>query len=118
MTHFSGDTPAKTLTTDEAIEKIYNSLNENGVYLTNIISALDGEEAKFIKAEVKTLKKHFKNVYVIPCNYKNDKYVVQNNMVISTDETIYFEDSAVVDCYDDNVLTDNYCPVETIIPQI
>ena len=115
---FSGDTPAKTLTTDEAIEKIYNSLNENGVYLTNIISALDGEEAKFIKAEVKTLKKHFKNVYVIPCNYKNDKYVVQNNMVISTDETIYFEDSAVVDCYDDNVLTDNYCPVETIIPQI
>lgn len=115
---FSGETPAKTLTTDEAIEKIYNSLNENGVYLTNIISSLDGEGSNFIKAEVKTLKKHFKNVYIIPCNYKKDKNIVQNNMVISTDDTIYYEDNASVNFKDSNILTDNYCPVETIIPQI
>ena len=114
---FSGDTPAKTLTTVEAVEKIYNSLNKNGVYLTNIISALDGEESEFIKSEVKTLKQFFYNVYVIPCSNKNDKNVVQNNMVIATDEKLNFEDNVNIDYHKAKVLTDNYCPIDTIIPK-
>ncbi len=114
---FSGNTPAKNLTTLEAVEKIYNSLNENGIYLTNIISALDGEESKFIKAEVKTLKEYFRNVYVIPCKYKNDKNIVQNNMVVATNDAINFEDNINIDYSKAKVLTDNYCPIETIIPK-
>ena len=66
---------------------------------------------------VKTLKKYFKNVYVIPCNNKDDKNVVQNNMVIATDENINYNDYAVINCDDAIVLTDNYCPVDTIIPK-
>ena len=58
---FSGKNPAKTLTTKEAISQIKKSLNENGLYLTNIISSLEGENSKFIKAEVNTLKKYFKH---------------------------------------------------------
>lgn len=114
---FAGNTPAKTLTTLEAVEKIYNSLYDNGVYLTNIISALDGKNSNFLKAEVKTLKKYFKNVYVIPCNNKDDKNVVQNNMVIATDENINYDNYAVINYDDAIVLTDNYCPVDTIIPR-
>ena len=33
---FTGINPAKTLTTKEAIEKVHNALNENGLYLSNI----------------------------------------------------------------------------------
>ena len=115
---FSGDTPAKTLTTIEAVNRIYNSLKPNGMYLTNIISALEGEDANFIKAEVKTLKACFKNVYVIPCRDKNVKDRVQNNMVIATDEALNFEDNVEIDYNNGIFLTDNYCPVDTLIPRL
>ena len=53
---FSDTTPVATLTTLEAVKNIKKSLNEKGLYLTNIISSLEGEKSKFMKAEVKTLK--------------------------------------------------------------
>ncbi len=115
---FAGNTPAKTLTTKEAIQKIYNSLNKDGVYLTNIISSIEGENSKFIKAEVKTLKQVFKNVYVVPCRDKNNLYNIQNNMVIATDNEILFENEVNLNYEDGIILTDNYCPVDTIIPNI
>jgi len=115
---FSGDTPAKTLTTLELIQKIKNSLNENGLYLTNIISSLEGKDSRFIKAEVNTLKKVFKNVYVIPCYSIQDKELSQNNMVIATDQELEFEGEYKLNI-DENelVITDDYCPVDTLIPR-
>ena len=115
---FSGNSPAKTLTTIEAAEKIYNSLNENGIYLTNIVSSVEGENSKFLQAEVNTLKRVFKNVYVIPCNNREDLYRVQNNMVVATDEIINFEKCVKVSNEKNIILTDNYCPVDTLIPII
>lgn len=114
---FSGDNPAKTLTTLELIKSIKNSLNENGMYLTNIISALDGTNSKFIKAEVNTLKKVFKKVYVVPCSSLENTELVQNNMVIATDQELYFEGEYKLNI-DENeiVLTDDFCPVDTLIP--
>jgi hypothetical protein len=44
-----------------------------------------------LRAEVNTLKKVFNNVYVIPCNDINDLYNPQNNMVIATDDELFFE---------------------------
>ena len=85
---FSGSSPAKTLTTIENVRNVKKSLSKNGVYLTNIISSLEGKNSKFIQAEVNTLKHVFKNVYVIPCNYQNDLEKTQNNMVIATDDYI------------------------------
>jgi len=38
----------------ETAQRIYESLNEDGLYLTNIIAAAEGEKSKFIKAEIKT----------------------------------------------------------------
>ena len=109
---FSGDTPAKTLTTLEVIQKIKKSLNENGLYLSNIISSLEGRDSRFIKAEVNTLKKVFKNVYVIPCRSIEDKETTQNNMVIASDQEINFDGEYKLNI-DENeiVLTDDYCPV-------
>ena len=87
---FSGSTPAKTLTTKEAVERIKESLNENGLYLTNVISSLEGENSKFIKAIINTLKQVFKNVYLVPCQ-TIDVDTVQNNMVIASDDELKFD---------------------------
>lgn len=114
---FSGSSPAKTLTTKEAVDKIKAGLNENGMYLTNIISSLNGKDSKFINAEVNTLKTVFKNVYVIPCN-TTDENKVQNNMVIATDDILEFENAVDLKMNEEKiVLTDDYCPVDTLIPQ-
>ena len=115
---FAGNSPAKTLTTIEAVKKIHNSLNKNGIYLTNIISSIDGENSKFIKAEIKTLKQCFKNVYVVPCRDKNDIYETQNNMVSATDGDLIFENTVEIESKNSIVLTDDYCPVDTMIPKI
>lgn len=115
---FSGNSPAKTLTTIENIKNIKKSLNPNGIYLTNIISSLDGENSKFLKAEVNTLKQVFKNVYVIPCNYTDNTDISQNNMVIATDSTIEYDNAYELNITSGEiVLTDDFCPIETLIPQ-
>lgn len=116
---FSGESPAETLTTIEAAQKIYNSLTENGLYLSNIVSSIDGENSKFIKAEVNTLKQVFKNVYVVPCRDNNNFEQVQNNMVIATDDTLFLENTVDLDTPSDTIiLTDNYCPVDSLVPNI
>lgn len=117
---FSDTTPAATLTTLEAVKNIKKSLNENGLYLTNIISSLDGENSKFMKAEVKTLKEVFLNVYVIPCITKDELETTQNNMVIATDGILEIDEKMLYELNideDDIILTDNYCPVDALIPQ-
>jgi spermidine synthase len=116
---FSGETPAVTLTTIEAVQKIYNSLTKNGLYLSNVISSIEGENSKFLKAEVNTLKQVFKNVYIIPCNSYNDLYRIQNNMVVATDNILTLENTANLNIPADTiVLTDNYCPIDSLLPNI
>ena len=116
---FAAESPAATLTTIEAAQKIYNSLTENGLYLSNVISSIDGPNSNFIKAEVNTLKQVFKNVYVIPCNDSNNYELVQNNMVIATDDSIFFENAISLDIPSNTIiLTDNYCPIDSLIPKI
>ena len=112
---FSGDTPAETLTTLEAVQYIYNSLNENGIYLTNVITNLNGKGVDFLKAKVLTLKQVFKNVYIVPCNSQDNHTERQNYMVIATDEILELENTIELDLSDSLVLTDNYCPVESLI---
>ena len=115
---FSGSSPAETLTTVEAVNNIYNSLNDGGIYLTNIISAVDGKDSKFIKAEMNTLKQVFKNVYAIPIN-ADDRETVQNIMVVATDEQIKFDGAVDIELKPNEIiLTDDCCPVDNLIPII
>lgn len=115
---FSGETPAKTLTTLETAQRISDSLNENGLYLTNIISSLEGKNKKFLDAEVNTLKQVFKNVYVIPTEETNSVEAINNNMVIATNSDLDLDNVYDFKNENDIILTDDYCPVESLIPQI
>ena len=113
---FSGETPAETLTTIEVAKKIYNSLEEDGVYLSNIISSIEGEDSKFLKAEVKTLKEVFENVYIFPCSEPDKLDVKQNCMVLATDTDLEIEGAIELEVTEEDiVLTDNYNPVDMLI---
>lgn len=54
------------LTTQEAIAKMYNSLNEDGVVLVNIVSSIEGPKGEFLRAEYATYKNIFPQVYLFP----------------------------------------------------
>ncbi len=54
------------LTTREAMERMYESLNENGSLIMNIISGTEGEKGKFFRAQYHTLKEVFPQIYAFP----------------------------------------------------
>ena len=59
---FKGLNAPFELTTYEAMQKVRNNLKDNGIVITNIISALEGEEDDFIKYEYSTYKAVFDDV--------------------------------------------------------
>ena len=114
---FSGEVPVGTLATTEAAQIIKNSLNNGGVYISNVLGAIKGEKGKFMRAEIKTLQKVFKHVYVVNVreNIKDDSY--SNRMVIATDKDDFKPENVVkVEIKDsDIVLTDDYCPIDSLV---
>lgn len=114
---FSGEVPVGTLSTVEAAKTIKQHLSAGGVYMSNVLGAITGGKGKFLRAEIKTLKKVFKNVYVIPVheNVKSSYYT--NWMVIATDNENYQPKDAIeIELSDaDIVLTDDYNPVDNLI---
>lgn len=70
------------LVTEEATQKIYDSLSENGVFLCNTISALDGKNARFLEAQYTTLNEIFEKVILIPIQYPELSQEKQNVLVV------------------------------------
>ncbi|MEI7426076.1 MAG: fused MFS/spermidine synthase [Candidatus Moraniibacteriota bacterium] len=71
------------LTTKEAVQKKYDILNDNGVIIINIISAIKGEKGEFLRAEYATYKNIFPQVYLFPVQEPNNSYMVQNIILIA-----------------------------------
>ena len=81
-----------------------------------MISSLEGDDSKFIKAIVNTLKQVFKNVYVVPCSTL-ELEETQNNMVIASDDELSLDKTYQYSIKEDEiVLTDDYCPVDALVP--
>ena len=78
------------LTTKEAIQKIYNGLNDNGIFALNLISSLEGKKSQFFKAEYKTVSQIFPQVYIFPAQFYNpdDAAKTQNIVLIATKNPI------------------------------
>ena len=76
------------LTTLEATNLIFNSLDEDGVLVVNIISALNGSSGKVFRAIYTTYKSVFPNVYVFPVTYPGNTNKIQNIVLIATKEKI------------------------------
>jgi spermidine synthase len=52
------------LATSEAVAKMYRALNDDGLVMQNIISAINGKKGEFLRAEIATYKKFFPHVYI------------------------------------------------------
>ena len=117
------------LTTKEAVQKKYNILNDDGIVILNLISAIEGEKGKFLRAEYATYKSLFPQVYLFPVAYSGASNIVQNIILVAlkSEKDQTFNDSdpklneylqhlwkKTVDA-DIPILTDNFAPVDYYI---
>jgi len=117
------------LTTKEAVQKKYNILNDDGIVILNIISAIEGEKGKFLRAEYATYKSLFPQVYLFPVRDSGNSNMVQNIILVAlkSEKDQTFNDSdpklneylqhlwkKTVDA-DIPILTDNFAPVDYYI---
>ncbi len=118
------------LTTREAIQKIDNILNENGVVYANIIGSLNHQGSYFLKAELATYKSVFPRVLLFAVQYpdptEEEKGIFQNFLLVglkSTESPVLGSDNPEIMNYLNHyypldkgfetiVLTDDYAPVE------
>jgi len=129
---FRSAIPPFQLTTKEAAQKIHDLLIEDGVVLINIVSAIEGEKGKFLRAEYATFKTIFPYVYLFPVRDHGNGLCVQNIILValkSKKNPIFKNDAQNLNEYlqhlwdkevktDMPILTDDYAPVENYILKI
>lgn len=71
------------LTTREAVEKIHGALNENGVVLVNMITAIEGDGGQFLRAAYATYRAHFPQVYLFPVREPANGKSIQNVVLVA-----------------------------------
>lgn len=114
------------LTTKEAIQKMYDSLNVNGSIMVNIISSTGGEKSKFLRAEYATYQSIFPQVYLFTINLPSKNDDTQNIMLLalkSAAKPAFTSNDPEINGYlghllqekietDLPILTDDYAPVD------
>ncbi|MEP7214098.1 MAG: fused MFS/spermidine synthase [Acidobacteriota bacterium] len=71
------------LTTVEAVRQFHRSLDENGIVIFNLGSAIRGEGSKFLQAEFKTYQEVFGNVLLFKVNLDYTDDHLQNLMIVA-----------------------------------
>lgn len=118
------------LTTREAVVKHYESLNEGGVAIINIISALSGDKAKFLQAEYATYKDVFPQVFLFKVG-ENSATEAQNLILVALKSSVKpnFSDaseefSPLLDTFynkfifSGKILTDQLAPVDYYVDKL
>ncbi len=78
------------LTTREAVQRVYEALDSEGVAIVNMISALEGDAGRFFRAEYRTYKEFFPRVDVYMVNRLMDPAKPGNLILVASKS----EDSA------------------------
>ncbi|MDL2306700.1 fused MFS/spermidine synthase [Desulfovibrio sp. OttesenSCG-928-C06] len=71
------------LSTVECAEKIYASLDEDGVFISNVISAVTGEKGQLLRSLRASFEEVFPDVRVFPLAYSGNPSNVQNVMLVA-----------------------------------
>ena len=108
---FSGTIPVSTLATQEAVQNIYNSLTEDGIYMSNILGEAESE---FMISEVNTIKSVFPYVYIYNSNKKQDK-TYGNYIVVGSKKPLNNEAFLNIDYSKGLILTDDYAPIDKMV---
>lgn len=120
------------LTTQEATQKIYDHLNENGIAIINIITSIEGPKGQFLRAEYATYKSVFPQVYVFATRYPDQPLTVQNIILVAlknkTQPSFETKDETIKKLLenlhhnpisqDTPILTDDFAPVDQYISEI
>ena len=121
---FAGDEPVRATATIEAAETAKARLNEDGLYVMNIIGILDDAENEFLGWEVMTLREVFDNVHVysVMPNGTSPLDRPQNWIVVATQDDSWQapKEYTEVDVSTEGsrVLTDDNSPVEWLSAQL
>lgn len=111
------------LATKEAVKRMDDILNEDGVVIMNIVVSIDSE---FLKTEYITYKSVFPQVYLFALGSSEDRSMLQNIMLValkSYKQPDFQSDDTEVNSYLQKILkeeiktnlpilTDNYAPVD------
>jgi len=79
---FNSLTPPYHLLTKEFLKSVYKSLNDNGVVMTNTISAVEGEKGRFLRSSYFTYKIVFNQVTALRVNKNIPEKEIQNIVII------------------------------------
>lgn len=71
------------LTTREAVEQIHRVLNERGVVVFNLGSAIEGPASSFLQAEFRTYREVFRHVYLFKVRPERPADDLQNLIVVA-----------------------------------
>ena len=129
---YSSKTPPFQLFTREAVQRMYDVLNDNGLVILNVGSSIEGNTGKLLRAEYATYKTIFPQVYVFPIRYKDDGSKVQNIMLVaikSRNVPSFTSNDQDLNSYlqhiwlkeidaDVQIFTDDYAPVEYYCMQL
>jgi hypothetical protein len=70
----------------EGASLIADHLTAKGVYLTNVVSALECEHAMPLYATIDALTTRFEHIWVYPCG-EDDPTLRDNNVIVATNST-------------------------------
>ena len=117
------------LTTLETVERLHGMLEEDGVLIMNTITAIEGQEGRFLRAQFATYAHVFPQVHLYPLQHPGDGRAVQNVMIVASKKPLP-PDASSPDSEvrmflgqrwtrpipsDVPLLTDDFAPVETIL---
>lgn len=120
------------LTTVEAVRRMHSLLQDDGVVMINIISAIEGDMGRFLRAQYATFRQVFAQVLLFPVHEREDGAVMQNIMLVALKSSREFEsdsnDEEIADYLsyrwtreipaDMPLLTDDFAPVDNYILEI
>lgn len=82
--------PTRSLATLEGARAARGRLARDGIYVANVVSALEGERSRLLRDVTRTLGEVFSHVYVIPCS-TDEPDVEDNNVVVASDAPLELE---------------------------
>lgn len=86
---FFGVCPEHGLMTPQAAQLIRDRIEPDGVYLTNVVAALEGPASQTLYGVIDALGGCFAYVWVYPCGAEHP-HAIDNNVVIATDAPCTF----------------------------
>lgn len=121
------------LTTKEFFETVYDKLNDNGIFIMNIIGSLDPQPPSVVLSELRTLQSVFPNVYLFAVDspnildvqnlvvvaHKNEQKMVFDEQLLQTNQHAIIQNLAKqqvrlepLNLENYPLVTDDFAPVE------